>query len=417
MKTTRTLLAWLLAIMISSAGFIACSSKNSPKDLNVVSIMIGTIDLNGATSPTDVPVNPTIVITFNSKINPTTATASNIKLTQKYDETDVAIQISVTDKVLSITPAANLGSGTLYSLNVGAGLLNDDDQPLASTTRTFTTAGTFSPAGLIAYYTFEDNAKDVAGSYNPSANGVVDITYTAGRNAKAGKAATFNGTTSIIEIPDGDKLITSSDLTLSFWVKTNSTGKTSGHFVMGLGAHFGLQYEIFGGYDGAKVATRYALASGENTGEDMWFPALATDASTGGWQGWDFAKSLTADQMIALLKDNWLHVTFTYNAADKKATLYYNGEKMKSFDFDLWPDGDAKRNVTGVTYAGVAPDVVNEFAFGFIQSRAGTMWDAETWGGYDFPEANHFKGQLDDIKFYHKTLTAAEIKLMYDSEK
>ena len=76
MKTTRTLLAWLLAIMISSSGFIACSSDDSPKDLNVVSIMAGTIDLNGATSPVDVPVKPTIVITFDTNINPTTATAS-----------------------------------------------------------------------------------------------------------------------------------------------------------------------------------------------------------------------------------------------------------------------------------------------------------------------------------------------------
>jgi len=417
MKTTRTLLAWLLAIMISSSGFIACSSDDSPKDLNVVSIMAGTIDLNGATSPVDVPVKPTIVITFDTNINPTTATASNIKLTQDYDDADVALEISVTDKVLSITPVANLGSGTLYSMSISAGLLNDDDQPLASTTRTFTTAGTFSPAGLVAHWTFEDSANDIVGDFDPASSAIVDVTYTASRNAKAGKAATFNGSTTIIEIANGDDLITSSDLTLSFWMKTNSSGKTNGHFVMGLGAHFGLQYEVFGGYDGAKFAVRYELANAETAAEDMWFPSEATDASNGGWQGWDFAKSLTATQMMAILKDNWVQVTLTYNAESKKTTLYYNGEKMKSYDFNLWPDADAKKTATGVTFAGTAPEVVNEFAFGFIQSRAGTMWDAESWGGYDFPDAQHFKGQLDDVKVYHKTLTANEIKLMYDSEK
>ena len=96
---------------------------------------------------------------------------------------------------------------------------------------------------------------------------------------------------------------------------------------------------------------------------------------------------------------------------------YYNGVKMKSFDFDLWPAGDAKLGVKGLKYGGVTPDVANELALGFIQSRAGTMWDTEPWGGYDIPTANHFRGQLDDLRFYHKALTAAEIDLMYKSEK
>jgi hypothetical protein len=63
------------------------------------------------------------------------------------------------------------------------------------------------------------------------------------------------------------------------------------------------------------------------------------------------------------------------------------------------------------------PDVNNDLAFGFIQSRAGSMWANEPWGGYTFPGANHFKGQLDDIRIYHKTLSPVEIQLMYDSEK
>jgi hypothetical protein len=121
--------------------------------------------------------------------------------------------------------------------------------------------------------------------------------------------------------------------------------------------------------------------------------------------------------MMALLKDNWLHVTYVYDAAAKKGTLYYNGEKMKSFDFNLWPEEDIKRTAVGLKYAGQEPDVVNELAFGFIHSRAGTMWDSEPWGGYDFPDANHFKGQLDDIKIFHKVVTATEVSLMYESEK
>jgi len=50
-----------------------------------------------------------------------------------------------------------------------------------------------------------------------------DITYTASRNPAAGMAATFNGTTSLIEIPNGDQLMNTDDFTLSVWVKADST--------------------------------------------------------------------------------------------------------------------------------------------------------------------------------------------------
>ena len=131
----------------------------------------------------------------------------------------------------------------------------------------------------------------------------------------------------------------------------DANGNNVGHFVIGLGAFYGIQYEVFGNYDGAKFAIRYE-ATDASTGaattvtEDMWFPSLATDAATGGWQGWDYARSVTAYDMAALyLKDVWTQVVYTYDCVEKQGTLYYNGEKMKSVDFDLWPDGDTKRSV------------------------------------------------------------------------
>jgi hypothetical protein len=422
-KTRFTIVALLTAFAVL---FQACKDNVSgPIELNIESMTVGGADLNGAVSPDDVPNDATITITFNSDIKTETATSSTITLTQDYDDTPIELNITVDGPMLTVAPVSPLGSGALYTFAISDGLLNTDDQSLASTSRTFTTAGTFSPAGIIAYWTFENTADDIAGDYDPLASGVVDITYTASRNTEAGLAATFNGNTSIIEIPLGDELITTSDFTLSFWMKTNSeghvdaNGNPAGHFVMGLGAFYGLQYEVFGNYDGSKFAIQYEFGSGaqnQSGAEDMWFPAEATDNTNGGWQGWDFAKSQTVEQMQGYLKDTWTQVTFTYDGTDRKATLYFNGEKMKSFDFDLWPDEDDKRTVTGITYAGFEPDVVNELAFGFIQSRAGTMWDTEPWGGYDFPTANHFKGQLDDIKIYHKALTETEIQLMYDSE-
>ena len=404
----------MLSVMLLIVVGYACKSDSGPQDLNIVSLTAGGLDLNGAVSPSDVPTDADIVVTFNTNINPTSATAANVVLTQDYDDANIPVNVSASGTTLTISPVDELGGGILYSLELKSGLLNDDNQPLANTTRTFTTEGTFMPAGAKAHYPMDGNANDATGSYNPSANGVVDITYVARGD---GQAASFNGTTSIIEIPNGDQLINTSDFTFSFWMKTNSTGIERGHFVIGLGAFYGIQYEVFGDYSGAKFAIRYALDNGETAAEDMWMPAEATDASNGGWMGWEYARNVSRDDMIAMLKDNWVHVTLTHDGAAKKSTLYYNGERMKVVNFNLWPEGDIKRGVTGLIWDGQAPDVVNEMAFGFIQSRAGTMWDNEPWGGYDFPGANHFQGELDEIKIYHKVLTETEIRLMYESEQ
>ena len=315
------------------------------------------------------------------------------------------------DKVITIVPTADLGTGTLYQLDFSAGLKSTDGQALTPLQRSFTTEGTFASSGAIAQFNFEDNANDQIGSYDPVPADIIDITYTSSRNAAAGKAATFNGTTSLIEIPNGNTLMNSTDFSIAFWVKTNSDGKTGGHFVMGCAGWYGFQYELYGGYDGGKFAFRYELADLSTASEDMWFPSLADL----GWQGWTFAKSLTVDQMMALLKDTWLNVAFTYNASSKVATLYYNGEKMKSFDFNNWPTGDAKKGVIGLKYDGTT--LGNKLALGFIQGRDNRAIP-DTWADYASVDANnHFKGQLDDIRIWHKTLSGNEILLMYNSEK
>lgn len=417
MKKRQFYLGMLLIAVFSLTVMYSCDKE--PDELLLDSMVAtGDIDLNGATAPSNVPADAVITATFNTDLDAATVTSSTVTLTQDYDDADIPLDLSVAGNIVTITPQDPLGNGALYQLQMTSGITTPEGLALTALTRSFTTEGTFVPTGVIAHWSFEETADDVVGDFDPSANQVVSITYTDSRNAAAGKAATFDGDASIIEIPNGDDLINTNDFTLSFWVKTNSEGHTGGHFVMGLGAFYGIQYEIFGGYDGSKFAISYEVPGQEgNVSEDMWFPAEATDNTNGGWQGWDFAKSLTAEEMIALLKDNWLHVTYTYNSTEKAGTLYFNGEKMKSFDFDLWPEDDQKRNVTGLKYMGSEPDVVNELAFGFVHSRAGTLWDSEPWGGYDFPDANHFKGQLDDVRIFHKALTATEIQLMYDSEK
>jgi hypothetical protein len=410
MKRKQFFLIPLAVLAITAMVFTACKKDDDPKDLTLESLVAGSIDLNAAVAPTNVPLEPTIVATFSTDVDPTTATAANIELISDYDNANIPLNITVSGNTITLVPTQTLGTGTLFELNLKSGLMSTEGESLADVSRTFTTEGSFAPAGVLAHWTFEDDANDETGVFNPPANAVVDITYVDSRNAAAGKAASFNGASSIIEIPMGDDLIDTDDFTINFWVKTNSADKTNGHFVMGLAGWYGMQFEIFGSYDGAKFAYRYELADGTTASEDMWFPAMADL----GWQGWTFAKSLTANEMMALLKDSWLHVTYTYNAATKVGTLYYNAEKMKSFDFNLWPDGDAKRGVVGLKYDG--DPAGNKLALGFIQARDNRTITDE-WADPTIPTNNHFKGLLDDIRIYHKVLSETEIQLMYNSEK
>lgn len=407
MKEKRYLTS--LLVLVASFTLVLTSCKKDPEPLALASLMAGTIDLNGATSPNNVPVNPTIVATFNVEVDPATANATNITMVQDYDDASIALTITVSGKSITIVPQANLGTGTLYQLSFGAGLKSVDALAITPLQRTFTTEGFFAPAGTVAHFTFEDNANDIIGPWDPIAADIIDITYTASRKAAAGKAATFNGTTSLIEIPNGDLLMNANSFSIAFWVKTNSTGKTNGHFVMGLAGWNGIQYEIFGGYDGSKFAIQYQHPTG-TVSEDMWFPALADL----GWKGWTYAKSLTAAEMMAKLKDNWLHVVYTYNAPTKVGTLYFDGVKMKSFDFNLWDATDNKSKITGLKYAGNAQG--NKWALGFIQAR-NNRTITDDWADYSNPANNHFKGQLDDIRVWHKAIKENEILLMYNSEK
>jgi len=421
MKKVNLILKTLSVFALLALAVASCK-KDDDTSFSLSEITANGVDLNGASSATGVSKDAVITAKFSTDIDAATATAANVKLTRKYDNADIALTVSASGNTLTIDPNDGLGDGTLYELALGAGLKGSNGTAFAASTRSFTTAGTFAPAGVIAHWNFEGNANDVVGAWDPTAT--VAITYTDSRNAAAGKAATFDGDASIIEVPNGDLLMNTTNFTLAFWVKTNSSGHVNGdgnpagHFVMGLGAFKGFQFEINGDYKACKLAAQYELADGTTASEDLWFPGDGKDKDNGGWQGWDFVKDLTASGGVeGIIKDKWAHVVCTYDAASKKGTMYLNGERMKGQDFNLWPTGDAKQGVKGLKYGGVAPEVVNELAFGFIQSRAGTLWDTEPWGGYDFTTSNHFKGQLDDIRVWHSALTAVEVKTMYDSEK
>jgi hypothetical protein len=410
------------AIVLAMILFIINGCKKDEETFNLDSIVAGSVDLNTSTTPVDVPTDAPITATFSSDVDAATATTATITLTRNYDDASVAITIAVTGKTITVTPDEAMASGAQFTLNLMGGIMGTNGKALTATNRTFQTAGSFAPSGMFAYWNFDDNPNEQISGAAPI--GIVNVSYVDSYSSKLGKAASFDGTTSIMEFANGDALDNTNDFTLSFWVKAQSaghvdgSGNPKGHFVMGLGAFYGFQFEITGDYSWCKLAAQYAYGDGTSGAEDLWFPGDGVTGQNGGWQGWTFCKDLTGSGGVAgLIKDKWANVVCVYNSSTREAIMYINGEEMKAFDFDLWPVGDPKTTVTGMKWGGNAPDVLPELAFGFIQSRGGTLWDTEPWGGYDIPTANHFGGLLDDVRIFHKVLTADEIGLMYSSAK
>jgi hypothetical protein len=409
---------WMLSLLLVAGGLATVLNgckEDEPPALALISITADGVDLNGATSATGVKVGSTIVATFNVAVDEASANSA-ITLVRDYDDASFASTVSVNGAEVTINPTTDFSTGTLFILSFNAGLKSTEGKTLTTPIeRNFTSEGTFAVPGAFAHFTFEDNATDIIGGKSPMANGIIGITYVAGRKADAGKAASFNGTTSIIEYADGAQFMNNGSWAMSLWAKATPhvDNVDKGHFVVGLGAFFGFQFEIGDTYNSFKLAASYTNGP-KDFGEDLW----ADGEGNLGWQGWTFSKDFTAaGGMNTVIKDKWAHYVFVYDAAAKTGTIYLNGEKIKEQDFDNWPDGDDKRTTTGLKYRGVAPEVVNELALGFVQSRAGTLWDAEPWGGYDQTSAKHYKGLMDDLIFYKKALTVTEITAMYNSGK
>ncbi len=410
-------------ILLTAVVAIDSCKKSSPAALDLGTLMIGTIDLNGAVPPSNVPVNPVIVATFTTNVDATTATTSNITLTEDYDAVSIPITISTSGAVVTITPTNNLANGALYKLAISSGLKATNGQALASINRSFTTTGSFLPAGAYAYWNFDGNANDATGVFNPATNGITDITYVTGRNAASGQAASFNGTTSLIEIPNGDMLDNTSDFSLSFWMKDDTTAKRD-QFVMGLAAWFGFQFEynsnIYGTGETAqigqcKLAAQYSISDGTSTSQDLWLDGQGATKDNGGWQGWTFSKNLVANGgtgVNGLLAQQWAHIVCTYDHTTKIGTMYINGQEMKAQDFNLYPL--PLLDATGLKYAGNPGN--NTFVFGFIQDKVSPTLP-DTWADYSNPANGHFQGLLDDVAIYHSVLTPAIITLMYNSGK
>lgn len=422
MKTIKYSFLFLaLAALIASCG-------SDPDPLAVSSITAAgtsfedgsqiTSDLNGSSSAEGVALNATITITMDRMPTTASVNATNVKITSADGTVDAAVSLS--GSTITVDPTNDFDRGTLYTLTVNS-LVAEDEGALGNLSRTFTTEGRAAVVvpnedAQEAYWTFDGNTAEANNAYTTANE--IEVTYTEDRFGQGASCLSFDGAETLVEIGNGSALMETNDFTLSFWMKSdgsivNENGETRGQFVMGLGAWNGFQFEIFGNYGGCKLASSWELSDGNAAGQDIWW---STNGDLG-WMGWTFDQDVSqAGGLAGIIKDKWAHVLISYDAETKVSAMYINGVLRKSQDYNLYGAEHALYNAVGMKYNGNdAPG--DRLALGFIQGSENRAVTDDWANPIGFPDNNHFKGQMDDLRIFHASFSQAEVEALYNAEK
>jgi len=216
--------------------------------------------------------------------------------------------------------------------------------------------------GLIAYYPFNDSGIDESG--NNHHGFVNNISSTSDRNGKANAAYYFDGATSNIRVPDDAALrLNNTDYTINTWEKIDSYGPTYGSIIVskrGNGNNNGWNYGIHG-YIGSNNAVLGQTTMQISGGLDI-----------------------TATGVKTLNTGTWYMLTTVYSVSKHQITYYVNG-----------------------VLDNVVSNIPSPNAATSVDMYIGSDNPAVTSSGY------FFKGSLDDMRIYGRTLTQAQIQKLY----
>ena len=214
--------------------------------------------------------------------------------------------------------------------------------------------------GLAADFPFNGNANDESGNGNHGT--VTDAVLTADRLGNPNSAYSFNGTSSVITIPDSLSLRIPGDLTVVCWVKL--FGLSGNTRFVGKGEDCYRNYGVWADASSSWLFQQFPPAGGcvecqENT--------LATSP--------------------AVATGNWYQVVGVRNG--NQSRLYLNAQLLADAD-------NQSQNCAPSTYTGPEPLLIGA-------------------PGYVSPPQNlqFVNGAIDDVRIYNRALTEAEIQYLY----
>ncbi len=258
----------------------------------------------------------------------------------------------VSNQVTVISNATLACSGTNL-LALADGVISNTLPTVAG--QTYTLSFAYRGPGAVGLWRGENNANDSISGNAPIA--INNITYTGG---EVGGAFNFDGSSSLITMA-ASAALNVTNATIDAWIyPTNS------------------QYEPIVEYGGAGQLSTFAFW---NNGQQL-------SPTPGCLYGYTRPSGLMAYTSGGVVPQNtWSHVAFTLDARNGVALLFYNGVQVAS--------GQMAGPVTTANFAPV------NIGYRDINS-------SDTYKGY------RFAGLLDEVSIYNRTLSASEIKAIYN---
>jgi hypothetical protein len=265
---------------------------------------------------------------------------------------------------------------------------------------------TIAQANLIAYFSFENNGNDQISAMTPSNTATTTATFVDGRRGKGFQGASDKNSGLLYTLPANSKLKTLKAFSFSVWVKqvpnTVATTDAPEQMVFHLdgkgdwiwGNLFLLQHRNWpaGDTEQARNYAEMACYFWKDDAEDW-----------KGQRGNGWYVDVTAPQ--------WRHIICTYDNVTSKFHAYVNGVHVTAFDgteymgVNRWQRGGEDLPLGDLKFK--TPE---KLAIGAWCDRlAGTALQDDVW-------ASPFKGLIDELRFYDRSLTADEAKNLYDAE-
>lgn len=212
--------------------------------------------------------------------------------------------------------------------------------------------------GLVAFYSFENNADDVSENENHGTESG-DIEYTSGVK---GKAVVFDGKDDFIYIKHNEELNITEDYSIAFWV--NSDSKFNVQNVLTKGR------DCLNSYFFRSSGRQFGISYGDSPCNDT-VPVTVSASTT------------------ELQSNKWYFVTGVVSNSDEKLSYYLDGRLISETEIPFYQ--------TTNTYP-------------LILGRHAVNPDGS--GGLEFP----FSGKLDEVRLYDRSLSKSEIQELYNKD-
>jgi hypothetical protein len=283
---------------------------------------------------------------------------------EDFSLTDASLQVKSNDEVLFTGKLAAITNQ--ITVNSGYDVYNLTVSKLGYTTHELT----FSKAELEAYFNspltiiFKKSSIDINDvfAYYPLNGDLTDLsgngfnatnygaTYTTDRNGNANSAIYFDGISNYIVFPDSARFVPLQSTTLSFWISTSQQTR------------FDLFNQRTGDFD-PDLFNHGIVVNNINTGLVHYrFP------------GYDDGTQFSYEDNFC--DSTWHLLTFVKDCENKKFECYDGAQLIHSFDMV-----DYNFQINGQLIL-----------------------------GKEFRNVCYFKGSIDDIRIYHRALTASEIE-------